>query len=31
MEFSSGVKPIVLHGKNDTKYIHIIMPLSKWL
>lgn len=29
MEFSSGVKPIVLHGKNDTKYIHIIMPLSK--
>ena len=29
MEFSSGVKPIVLHGKKDNKYIHIIMPLSK--
>ena len=29
MEFSSGVKPIVLHGKDDRKYIHIVMPLSK--
>lgn len=29
MEFSSGVKPIVLHGKDDREYIHIIMPLSK--
>lgn len=29
MEFSSSVKPIVIHGKNDDTYIHIIMPLNK--
>ena len=30
MEFSSSVKPIVIYGKNDDTYIHIIMPLNKW-
>ena len=29
MEFSSNVKPILVYGKNDNTYIHIIMPLSK--
>lgn len=29
MEFSSSVKPIVIHGKNDDTYTHIIMPLNK--
>ena len=29
MEFSSSVKPIVVYGKNDETYIHIIMPLNK--
>ena len=29
MEFSSNVKPILVYGKNDNTYIHIIMPLNK--
>ena len=29
IEFSSDIKPIVIHGKKDNSYIHIIMPLSK--
>lgn len=29
MEFSSSVKPIVIYGKNDDTYTHIIMPLNK--
>ena len=31
MEFSTGVKPILLKSAKDDKYIHIIMPLNKWL
>lgn len=31
MEFSAGVKPILIRSVKDNKYIHIIMPLSKWL
>ena len=29
MEFSTGVKPILLKSAKDDKYIHIIMPLNK--
>ncbi|MBR2839915.1 DNA polymerase III subunit beta [Candidatus Saccharibacteria bacterium] len=29
IEFSTGVKPILLKSAKDDKYIHIVMPLSK--
>jgi DNA polymerase-3 subunit beta len=29
MEFSTGVKPILLKSAKDDKYIHIVMPLNK--
>lgn len=29
MEFSTGVKPILLKSAKDDKYVHIVMPLNK--
>lgn len=31
MEFTTGTKPVVIRSVKDNKYIHIVMPLNKWL